>query len=148
MTTDILMKKIEHIEELLMALNGKIDNFLGFEDMAEEEREEVDQIRKEIQAGEYYTFDDVFEDWGMYELIYSKQSRKFIRSLQKGYRDKLKDIMVQLRENPFSYPYKKIRGDVNTYRIRVGRYRILYEIDQNSKRIAILKIEFRGKVYK
>ena len=62
MTTDILMKKIDHIEELLMALNVKIDNFLGFEDMSEEEKEEVEQIRKEIQAGEFYTFDDVFED--------------------------------------------------------------------------------------
>ena len=62
MTTDILMKKIEHIEELLMALNGKIDNFLGFEDMSEEEKDEVEKIRKEIRAGEYHSFDDVFED--------------------------------------------------------------------------------------
>jgi mRNA-degrading endonuclease RelE of RelBE toxin-antitoxin system len=46
----------------------------------------------------------------MYELIFSKEAARFIESLDKGYKRKIKEILEALRGNPFSYPYKKIRG--------------------------------------
>ena len=58
--SDILIKKIERIEALLIELNSKIDNFLGFEELTENERKEVEEIEKEIKKSEYETFDDVF----------------------------------------------------------------------------------------
>ena len=58
--SDILIKKIERIEALLIELNSKIDNFLGFEELTEDERKEVEEIEKEIKKSEYETFDDVF----------------------------------------------------------------------------------------
>ncbi len=68
----------------------------------------------------------------IYDIIISKQAAKFIKSLQPGYRNKIKIIFNSLRENPYSYPYKKIRGETNLYRIRVGNYRILYEINKEN----------------
>ncbi|WP_337954342.1 type II toxin-antitoxin system RelE/ParE family toxin [Aciduliprofundum sp. MAR08-339] len=53
-----------------------------------------------------------------------------------------------LRQNPYAYPYKKIRGENNTYRIRVGKYRILYEIDKINMQIIILKVDKRERIYK
>ncbi len=38
---------------------------------------------------------------------------------------RIKDTLGNLKENPFSYPYKKIKGKTNVYRIRVGKYRVL-----------------------
>lgn len=58
--SDTLIEKIERIEALLIELNSKIDNFLGFEELTEEERKEIEEIGKEIEKGEYETFDDVF----------------------------------------------------------------------------------------
>ena len=43
---------------------------------------------------------------------------------------------------------KKIRGKTNLYRIRLGKYRILYEVNEVERRVVILKIDERGKVYK
>ena len=57
-----LLEKINHIEKLLIEINAKIDNFLGFEGLSEEERKEIEQIEKEVNSGEYFTFDDIFED--------------------------------------------------------------------------------------
>lgn len=57
-----LLKKINHIEMLLLEINSKIDNFLGFEELSEEERKEIESIEKEIESGEYFTFDEVFGD--------------------------------------------------------------------------------------
>ena len=59
---EALVEKIEHIEALLIAINGKMDNFLGFEDLSEDEIDEVKKLREAIRSGEYMTFDDVFGD--------------------------------------------------------------------------------------
>ncbi len=45
--TEATLKKISNIERML------IDNFLGMEELTEEEWEEVREIRKEIKKGEY-----------------------------------------------------------------------------------------------
>lgn len=57
-----LLEKMNHIEMLLLEINAKIDNFLGFEELSEEERKEIELIEKEVESGEYFTFDEVFGD--------------------------------------------------------------------------------------
>ncbi len=58
--TDILLKKINNIEKMIIELNMKIDNFLGYEELTEEERKEIEEIRREIKRGDYVKFDEVF----------------------------------------------------------------------------------------
>ena len=54
---DIVMEKLEHIEKLILQLNTRIDNFLGYEDLSPDEKEEVKKIRHEIKSGEYVPLD-------------------------------------------------------------------------------------------
>jgi hypothetical protein len=56
-----LFEKITHIESLLLELNSKIDNFLGFEEMGEKEKEEVNLLRLEVRSGKLSSFDEVFQ---------------------------------------------------------------------------------------
>ena len=44
----------------------------------------------------------------IYEVIFTASAVEFIETLQKGYKEKLKEIMEHLGNNPFSYPYKKL----------------------------------------
>lgn len=60
----------------------------------------------------------------------------------------VKKIFETLTINPYGYPYKKIKGEQNLYRIRVGGYRILYEIHHGILQIWIVRIDKRGRVYK
>ena len=57
---DTLLEKINHIEKMILELNTKIDNFLGYEDLSEEEKKEVDEVREEMKQGEYVEFDELF----------------------------------------------------------------------------------------
>ncbi len=57
-----LLEKMNRIEMLLLEINSKIDNFLGFEELSEEQRKEVELIEKEVETGEYFTFDEVIKD--------------------------------------------------------------------------------------
>ncbi len=45
---------------MILEISAKIDNFLGYEELSEEEYREVEEIRKEISRGEYVRFDEVF----------------------------------------------------------------------------------------
>ena len=60
MMSDVLLEKISNIERMIMELNTKIDNFLGYEDLTEEEKKELEKIREEIKKGEYVRFEDLF----------------------------------------------------------------------------------------
>lgn len=69
--------------------------------------------------------------------------------------DKLNDELViriskKLKElilNPFSPDSKKLVGKQG-YRVRVGDYRVIYEVDKANKLIAIIKVAHRKEVYR
>lgn len=84
----------------------------------------------------------------MYEVVFSRSAAKLTRSLPKSHREKLRRILEAMKDNPFSQPYRKIRGETNLYRIRLGGFRVLYEIDDQRKRVVVLKIDRRSRVYK
>ena len=53
-----------------------------------------------------------------------------------------------LISNPRPPGVIKLRGAENEWRIRVGDYRIIYEIDDDKRLIAILRIRHRREVYR
>ena len=54
MQENAILEHLERIEKMLEILNSKIDNFLGFEDLSEEELKELDEIEAEMERGEKY----------------------------------------------------------------------------------------------
>ena len=56
--------------------------------------------------------------------------------------------MDALSENPRPSGHKKLSGPDAFYRIRVGDYRIVYEIHDSKLVILVITIEHRGKVYR
>ena len=60
--TDALLEKMNDIEQLLLEINAKIDNFLGFEELTLEEQEEIIQLRGTVKKGEFVTFNGVFPE--------------------------------------------------------------------------------------
>ena len=59
---NMVYKKLEDIENLLKLINLKIDNFLGFENLTDEEKNELESRRSEMNNGSYAKYEDVFED--------------------------------------------------------------------------------------
>ncbi|CAD7769135.1 hypothetical protein FHEFKHOI_00526 [Candidatus Methanoperedenaceae archaeon GB50] len=57
-----LLKKMDHIEELLLEIKAKMDNFMGFDELGEDERREVELLRRdrEVERGDYVEFDEIF----------------------------------------------------------------------------------------
>lgn len=54
----------------------------------------------------------------------------------------------ELADNPYPSGVKKLSGFDRTFRIRVGDYRVLYDIYENRLVIEIIRIRHRKDVYR
>jgi mRNA interferase RelE/StbE len=53
-----------------------------------------------------------------------------------------------LAENPRPSSCLKLTGSKNDWRIRIGDYRVLYEIDEKTKAVRIMRVRHRREVYR
>ncbi len=84
----------------------------------------------------------------MFDIKYSKQAVKFLKSLDKKLVSRILIKIEKLREEPIQHDSKRIEGyNKKLFRIRVGDYRILYEVDHKGNLIGIIKIGKRSRVY-
>jgi len=58
--SNFVLKRINNIKKILIEIDAKINNFIGYEELTEEERKELRKIREEVKRGEYVSFDEVF----------------------------------------------------------------------------------------
>jgi len=56
--------------------------------------------------------------------------------------------MLALAENPRPPGCKKLKDTERTWRIRVGVYRILYDIDDSGATLTVLRIGHRKEIYR
>jgi len=61
--------------------------------------------------------------------------------------DKIIQAILTLTHSPRPVNCKKLKGYQNSWRIRVGDYRIIYEIEDKILRILIIAIGHRKDIY-
>lgn len=85
----------------------------------------------------------------MFEIKLGRQAEKFLRICEKNVFDQIVSKLKGLMNNPTPHDVKRLIGyDKPTFRIRIGKHRILYRINYESKLVIIVKIDKRSKVYK
>ena len=76
-----------------------------------------------------------------YRLRYSGEVRHALRSLPAFYRQQVRRVLEALPENPHPPRSGPLReGIPNGYRIRLGRWRIIYQVDDDEQTIYVLAI--------
>jgi len=84
----------------------------------------------------------------MLEIRYSKQAVSFLKSAEKKLTLRILKKIEKLIENPIEHDSKVVEGySEKLFRVRVGDYRILYEVDYKNNQLGIVKIDKRSKVY-
>ena len=67
----------------------------------------------------------------IYKLELAKSVTKDFKKIAHKMHSSLIDSIENLTKNPFpTKKFKKLKGTLNTYRLRVGDYRIIYEVDE------------------
>jgi len=85
----------------------------------------------------------------MYNLEIAKSVEKDFRRISLDKHSLLFTAIESLASNPFpTSKYKKLKGISNSYRLRVGDYRILYEVHNSLKVITVYRVRHRKDVYR
>ena len=85
---------------------------------------------------------------GSYSVILKPAVEKDLRSLPKKVLARVFERIETLENEPFSRQSLKLEGAEQMYRLRVGDYRIIYEIDQANRQITVHHVRHRREVYR
>jgi len=84
-----------------------------------------------------------------YALEIAKSVEKDLRKIPVNMHEAFFTEIENLATNPFPKSrYKKLKGTENSYRLRVGNYRILYEVDSYVMLLTIYRIRHRKDSYR
>ena len=77
---------------------------------------------------------------------YSNQAKKFLKNCDKILIERILNKIESLKSDPFPKDVKRIESK-NLFRIRLGKIRILYEVDHQNSLLGIVKIDKRERAY-
>ncbi len=82
-----------------------------------------------------------------FSLEFKPSVEKDLRRLPKYVARRVLERIEVLRDDPFPRGAIKLAGAERIYRARVGRYRIVYEVDPKSKKVVIQYVRHRRTAY-
>ena len=83
-----------------------------------------------------------------YAIAISKSVQKQIDNLPNDVIERVIEKIQNLALEPRSDGIVKLKGSDNEYRIRIGDYRVRYEINDESQLVQILQCKHRKDVYR
>ena len=84
----------------------------------------------------------------MYQLITPKLVQKQINALPNLVRDRIDTVIRLLVDDARPDGVVKLKGSDSAYRIRVGDYRIVYEVNDEQLVILLVQFKHRREVYR
>ena len=81
-----------------------------------------------------------------YRIVLRRSAAKELAALPVKVHDKIVKHLRQLETNPRRSGAEKLTG-IEAYKLRVGNYRIVFEIDDSAKEVRVVMIDDRKQVY-
>ncbi len=83
-----------------------------------------------------------------YKIIWKKSAYKDLKKIDKKQIPRVIQSIESLSTNPFPEGCRKLHGSIMQYRIRVGDYRIIYQVQFEGKIIIIFYVRHRKDAYR
>lgn len=83
-----------------------------------------------------------------FNLVWRSSTKKDLRRLPREEVPRILAAAELLITAPYPYGCEKLTGTEHTYRIRIGEYRLLYEVDTTAQIVEIQRVRHRKDVYK
>lgn len=83
-----------------------------------------------------------------YQIKFKSSSAKEFKNLPSNIQKPMGTFLEKIRENPRMSGVIKLQGDDKLYRIRLGDYHLVFQIDDSQKLIKITRVRHRQDVYK
>lgn len=83
----------------------------------------------------------------MYRIEINRTAHKQITDLPTRTVERINEVIAKLAEEPRPPGVRKLFGE-KAYRIRVGDYRVLFKIDDETRLVTIYRVKHRRDVYR
>ncbi|GMT48902.1 MAG: hypothetical protein IEMM0008_0441 [bacterium] len=84
----------------------------------------------------------------MYQLEIRRSAGKYLSQIPKADQEVISRKIKNLSHDPFPQGYKKMASSKTPqYIIRVGRYRVVYRVNQRELLIVVVRIGYRKDIY-
>ena len=83
-----------------------------------------------------------------YKVEFTKSARKALDRIPNTVRNQLAVKIYSLKDDPRPDGCKKLKGEEDLYRIRVGDYRVVYLIQDGKFIVVVVKVGHRRDVYR
>jgi mRNA interferase RelE/StbE len=80
----------------------------------------------------------------MYKILIERRAERDLDGMEKVMRKRIIARILLLQDNP-RINAKKIEGSRNAWRIRIGDWRVIYEINDKAKEVKIYRIKRRSE---
>ncbi len=83
-----------------------------------------------------------------YAIILTRSARKELEALDNKTLQKILPKIESLEKEPRPTNCRKLQGEENLWRIRIGGYRVIYSVYDKKRVVDILAIRHRSEAYK
>lgn len=83
----------------------------------------------------------------IYQLTLSRNAVKFVSKQERAVQERIRKSLTGLVVRPPIGDIKPLKGKKNLMRLRVGTYRVIFEVDHTEQVVYILTIDNRGDIY-
>lgn len=85
----------------------------------------------------------------MYKLDFTDEGRSALASLDKIVAQRVLDKLKWFLQNIGAVNFKPLDGNLSgLYKLRVGDWRVIYEVNHNDKVVTVHKVGHRKEIYK
>jgi len=84
----------------------------------------------------------------MYQVILARNAQKDLDRLRGETFDRVVTTLRSLATDPRPAGSVKLAGQAAAYRVRVGDYRILYDVDDERHELLVLRVKHRREAYR
>lgn len=83
-----------------------------------------------------------------YRVEFSRSAERELSKLAPDARQRILRSVVTLADNPRPVGVKKIVGETDAWRLRVGEYRVIYRVDGDELLVLVVRVGHRREVYR
>ncbi|MFY9493121.1 MAG: type II toxin-antitoxin system RelE/ParE family toxin [Minisyncoccia bacterium] len=83
----------------------------------------------------------------MNRILLERQAERDLDALDLSLKKRIVGRVLLLAKNPRPHGSKKLTGSASAWRIRIGDWRVIYEIDDRLREVKIYRIKHRSKAY-
>lgn len=84
----------------------------------------------------------------MYRVFLERAAEKQLKQLSAKLYNRVIAVIQELAKNPRPAGCRKLAGTDHDWRIRIGDYRVIYEIDDDSCEVRVNRVRHRREVYR